>query len=68
MHEAQALTNPNKPGESFYNIGLTQFEIDQLIALIDDDDDNFDEDALQGIKRKLKNKRKIMRKKREFNE
>lgn len=46
-----------------YNVGLTEPELDLLIKLIDDEEDFTDEEEaeLAGIRRKLVNKRKQLR-------
>jgi predicted DNA-binding protein (UPF0251 family) len=45
-----------------YNVGLTEAELDLLIRLIDIDDlTDTDEADLAGIRRKLVNKRKMLR-------
>jgi hypothetical protein len=47
-----------------YNVGLTEDELNLLIRLIDDDEVLTDaqEEELRGIRRKLANKRKMLRK------
>lgn len=44
-----------------YNVGLTDDEFTELILLIDDEP--VDEDFLQGVRKKLVHKRKLLRRK-----
>lgn len=53
--------NPNNQGEPMINVGMTFREIQELIWLIDDDD-RFSEDAVRGVRRKLKAKQNRLRK------
>jgi hypothetical protein len=45
----------------WYNVGLTDEELTELILLIDDEP--VDEEFLSGIRKKLSHKRKLLRKK-----
>ena len=47
--------------EPFYNVGMTNEEMSELIRLIDDEP--VDEGLLLGIRKKLAHKKKLLRKK-----
>jgi|APGre2960657404_1045060.scaffolds.fasta_scaffold1075147_1 hypothetical protein len=51
--------------DPYYNVGLTEAEMTELILLIDDEpthDKPVDEELLSGVRIKLANKRKALRK------